>query len=135
MVLNPSGMLYRQYIKERSNRTTSKKEFNAGLKKAKDWDGISRPSNDAYTESWNRIFGGKTEKEEERLEKLKASPVYREYRDRQNARARDRYKARKEEKKTEDRGKGVTICKAKDCNNSLYGWTSSKNKEYCVDCV
>ena len=34
-----------------------------------------------------------------------------------------------------DHGKGVTICKAKDCNNSLYGWTSSKNKEYCVDCV
>ena len=39
--------------------TTSKKEFNASLKKAKDWDGISRPSNDAYTESWNRIFGKK----------------------------------------------------------------------------
>ena len=39
--------------------TTSKKEFNASLKKAKDWDGISRPSNDAYTESWNRIFGEK----------------------------------------------------------------------------
>ncbi len=34
-----------------------------------------------------------------------------------------------------DRGKGVTICKAKDCNNTLYGWTSSKNKEYCLDCV
>jgi hypothetical protein len=34
-----------------------------------------------------------------------------------------------------DRGKGVTICKAKDCNNTLYGWTSSKNKEYCVDCL
>jgi len=80
----------------------SRKDFNAGLKKAKDWDGRSRPGNDAYTESWNRIFGGKTEKEE---------------------------------KKTEDRGKGVTICKAKDCNNSLYGWTSSKNKEYCMDCV
>jgi len=39
--------------------TTSKKEFNASLKKAKDWDGKSRPSNDAYTESWNRIFGKK----------------------------------------------------------------------------
>jgi hypothetical protein len=34
-----------------------------------------------------------------------------------------------------DRGKGVTICKAKDCNNTLYGWTSSRNKEYCVDCL
>ena len=39
--------------------TTSKKEFNASLKKAKDWDGKSRPGNDAYTESWNRIFGKK----------------------------------------------------------------------------
>ena len=34
-----------------------------------------------------------------------------------------------------DHGKGVTICKAKDCNNTLYGWTSPTNKEYCLDCV
>ena len=93
--------------------TTSKKEFNAGLKKAKDWDGKSRVSNDTYRESWNRIFGGKT------TDSFEPSVV----------------KTEKKEKKTEDRGKGVTICKAKDCNNSLYGWTSSKNKEYCVDCV
>ena len=59
MVLNLSGMLYRQYIKERSAMTTSKKEFNASLKKAKDWDGRSRPSDDVYRESWNRIFGKK----------------------------------------------------------------------------
>jgi len=39
--------------------TTSKKEFNASLKKAKDWDGKSRVSNDTYRESWNRIFGEK----------------------------------------------------------------------------
>ena len=39
--------------------TTSKKEFNASLKKAKDWDGRSRPSDDVYRESWNRIFGKK----------------------------------------------------------------------------
>ena len=59
MVSNLSGMLYRQYIKERSAMTTSKKEFNASLKKAKDWDGRSRPSDDVYRESWNRIFGKK----------------------------------------------------------------------------
>ena len=94
--------------------TTSKKEFNAGLKKAKDWDGISRPSNDAYTESWNRIFG---KKENDEL-----------------AESYEQSKLNKKER-IKDRGKGVTICKAKDCNNSLYGWTSSKNKEYCVDCV
>ena len=51
--------------------TTSKKEFNNGLKKAKNWDGISRPSNDAYTESWNRIFGKK--ETEELDESLKQS--------------------------------------------------------------
>ena len=39
--------------------TTSKKEFNASLKKAKDWDGKSRVSNDTYRESWDRIFGKK----------------------------------------------------------------------------
>ncbi len=33
--------------------------------------------------------------EEERLKELKASPIYRLYRDRQNAMARDRRKARK----------------------------------------
>ena len=60
MVLNLSGMLYKQYInKERSVMTTSKKEFNASLKKAKNWDGKSRVSNDTYRESWNRIFGEK----------------------------------------------------------------------------
>jgi hypothetical protein len=32
-------------------------------------------------------------------------------------------------------GKGTTICKAKDCNNALYGWTSTKDPEYCMDCV
>jgi hypothetical protein len=39
--------------------TASRKEFNNGLKKAKNWDGKSRVSNDAYRESWNRIFGKK----------------------------------------------------------------------------
>ena len=31
--------------------------------------------------------------------------------------------------------KGVTICKAKDCTNNLYKWTSNKDPEYCADCV
>ena len=57
------------------------------------YDGKSRPVNKAYEESWNRIFGEKTE--EERLKELKTSPMYRVYRDRQNAMARDRRKARK----------------------------------------
>ena len=57
------------------------------------YDGKSRPVNKAYEESWNRIFGEKTE--EERLKELKTSPMYKVYRDRQNAMARDRRKARK----------------------------------------
>jgi len=31
--------------------------------------------------------------------------------------------------------KGVTICKTKDCNNSLYKWTSLKDPRYCQDCL
>ena len=37
----------------------TKKEFNNNIKKAKDWDGKSRPSNDTYRDSWDRIFGRK----------------------------------------------------------------------------
>ena len=44
------------------------------IKKEK-WDGRSRPTNKAYDESWNRIFG---EKEEEELkESLKQSRLNR----------------------------------------------------------
>ena len=37
--------------------------------------------------------------------------------------------------KPKNDGKGITICKAKDCNNTLYGWTSAKDPRYCADCV
>ena len=40
---------------------TDLKEGHMGTKnvKADNWDGKSRPSNKAYDESWNRIFGKK----------------------------------------------------------------------------
>ena len=41
----------------------SKKEFSNSIKKAKNWDGKSRPSNDVYRDSWDRIFGKKEEEE------------------------------------------------------------------------
>ena len=41
----------------------TKKEFSNSIKKAKDWDGKSRPSNDTYRDSWDRIFGQKEIKE------------------------------------------------------------------------
>ena len=37
----------------------NKKKFNDGLKKARDWDGKSRPSDDNYRKRWNEIFGKK----------------------------------------------------------------------------
>ena len=44
---------------------TDLKEGNMGTKnvKADNWDGKSRPSNKAYDESWNRIFGKKENEE------------------------------------------------------------------------
>ena len=44
-------------------------------KKAKDWDGKSRPSNDEYRDSWNRIFGQK--ETDELAESLKQSRLNR----------------------------------------------------------
>jgi hypothetical protein len=37
----------------------TKKEFNNSIKKAKDWDGKSRVSNDTYRKRWHEIFGKK----------------------------------------------------------------------------
>ena len=53
----------------------TKKEFSNKIKKAKDWDGKSRPSNDEYRDSWNRIFGQK--EADELAESLKQSRLNR----------------------------------------------------------
>ena len=53
----------------------TKKEFNRSIKKAKDWDGKSRPSNDTYRDSWDRIFGQK--ETDELAESLKQSRLNR----------------------------------------------------------
>jgi hypothetical protein len=37
----------------------TQKKFNDSLKKAKNWDGKSRPSNKAYDDNYDRIFGQK----------------------------------------------------------------------------
>jgi len=31
--------------------------------------------------------------------------------------------------------KGILTCQAKNCTNSLYKWTSSRDPRYCVDCL
>jgi len=31
--------------------------------------------------------------------------------------------------------KGILTCKAKNCTNSLYKWTSSLDARYCIDCL
>ena len=53
----------------------TKKEFSNSIKKAKNWDGKSRPSNDTYRDSWNRIFGQK--ETDELAESLKQSRLNR----------------------------------------------------------
>ena len=37
-------------------------------------------------------------------------------------------------KKKKDNLKGITICKAKKCNEPLYNNQSTSNKEYCMNC-
>jgi len=57
----------------------TKKEFNNSIKKAKDWDGKSRPSNDTYRDSWDRIFGQKEEEElKESFEQSKRNKIERQ---------------------------------------------------------
>ena len=34
-----------------------------------------------------------------------------------------------------DTGKGTIYCRSKNCNNHLYGWTSSIDSRYCIDCL
>ena len=34
-----------------------------------------------------------------------------------------------------DSSKGVSTCLSRDCNNSLYKWTSPKDSRYCQDCL
>ena len=47
--------------------------------KADNWDGKSRPSNKAYDEGWNRIFGQKKQKElDESYKQSKANKKERE---------------------------------------------------------
>ena len=38
------------------------------------------------------------------------------------------------EEKTKDL-KGITVCKAKKCNNWLYGNQSTMDPEYCFECL
>ena len=35
----------------------TKKEFSNSIKKAKNWDGKSRPTNQVYAKRWSEIFG------------------------------------------------------------------------------
>ena len=65
----------KSYMEIGAKVMVTKKEFSNKLKKAKDWDGKSRPSNDTYRDSWNRIFGQK--EADELAESLKQSRLNR----------------------------------------------------------
>ena len=34
-----------------------------------------------------------------------------------------------------DMSKGTIYCKTPSCKNHLYGWTSSLDARYCIDCL
>ena len=34
-----------------------------------------------------------------------------------------------------DMGKGTIYCRTPSCKNHLYGWTSSLDARYCIDCL
>ncbi len=71
------------------------------------YDGRSRPANDLYSKNFDEIFGKK--------KTLKTDS----------------------DKNTtlKDSSKGVSTCLSRDCNNSLYKWTSPKDPRYCQDCL
>ena len=58
-------------------------------------DPLANFSEDLQNSIRKRNYDNKLKKEENRIKEIKASPWYRNYRDRQNAKARARYKARK----------------------------------------
>ena len=62
-------------------------------------DPLAGFSKDLRNSIRKRNHDNKLKKEENRIKEIKASPLYRMYRDRQNAMARARYKARKIERK------------------------------------
>ena len=74
------------------------------------YDGRSRPTNDLYSKNFDEIFGKKKTVKTDSDKNTTLS-----------------------DKNTTP--KGVTICKTKDCNNSLYKWTSPKDSRYCQDCL
>ena len=60
-------------------------------------DPLASFSKDLQKSIHKRNYDNKLKKEENRIKEIKASPWYRKYRDRQNAMARSRRKARKNE--------------------------------------
>ena len=54
---------------------------------------------------------------------------------RQSLQNKKEHETRDQDQASSDKGKGVIYCKAKKCNNHLYGWTSSRDPRYCVDCL
>ena len=60
-------------------------------------DPLASFSKDLQKSIHKRNYDNERKNEENRIKELKESPIYRQFRDRQNAMARARYKARKNE--------------------------------------
>ena len=78
------------------------------------YDGRSRPTNDLYAKNFDEIFG-----------KKKTSKTNSD----KNTTFSDKNTT------SRSHSKGVSMCLSRDCNNSLYKWTSPKDPRYCQDCL
>jgi hypothetical protein len=52
----------------------------------------------------------------------------------ENQEPRDK-EARDQDQASGDKGKGTIYCRTPACKNHLYGWTSSLDSRYCIDCL
>ena len=52
----------------------------------------------------------------------------------ENQEPRDK-EARDQDQASSDKGKGTIYCRTPACKNHLYGWTSSLDARYCIDCL
>ena len=52
----------------------------------------------------------------------------------ENQEPRDK-EARDQDQASGDKGKGTIYCRTPACKNHLYGWTSSLDPRYCMDCL
>lgn len=54
---------------------------------------------------------------------------------RQSLQNKKEHETRDQDQASGDKGKGTIYCRTPACKNHLYGWTSSLDARYCMDCL